>query len=410
MLMAIGGAWITSVAWADPLSDAGPLSFQLNAEARLRYEARDELTGGAPSRRLLTRGLVAASARNGIGVRGYGEIVMGEVSASRRTAAPNLRNAASLQQLWLGLPVLLGGHRAEAIIGRQEFDDGPRQLLSVSDGPNLHRTWNGARLALKERGVRWGAFAFRATELGRHGFDERVSRTESLSGITAGIALPRSLGLLNLDPFWLRTAKSGVTSDTVGARVWGQRGAWTCDVSAAVQSRRRGNRESEAWAVFASQSIALTKSGWKPRVGVRVDAASGGGADPTPAAGRFDPLYASSSYLGEGLFLSASNLFMVSPGFSFTPTAQTKVGVDYGFARRLDERDAVFAGQLRAYPGTNAVRGREIGGLFRATFNWNVNPRVGFGFDYEHLSRGEVLARAELSARRYAHGSVTLRY
>lgn len=403
--VALGGA-----AAAETTPAPGAFSFRTSAEARFRCEIRDEPGTAGRTARLLTRGVIGGEVGTAAGMRAYGEFVSGDVSADRSEAAPNQRNALSLQQLWLEVPVPVATAHVTARLGRQEFDDGPRQLISVSDGPNLHRTWNGLRLAIGEPGLKLGAFAFRATQPGRHGFDERVSRTERLAGMTAAFTFPHAGGSLEVDPFWFRTQKPGATRDTLGARVWGGRGDFAFDWCAAAQSGHAGDRDVGAWAIFGSQSLALGHQGWRPRAGVRIDVASGEGADRARTSGRFDPLHASSGYLGEGLFLSASNLLMISPGVSFAPTGRVKIAVDYGLAQRLDVRDAAFAGQLRAYPGTNAVGGREIGRLLRVACQWSVSPRMTIGFDGEHLARGAVLRHAGLRSRSYAHGSVSLRY
>ena len=401
---------LAGVAAADPVPEPGAVSWRTSAEARFRYELRDEPGASGPAERVLTRGVIGGELGAASGVRAYGEVASGDVSAGRTGAAPNQRNALSLQQLWLEVPVPVATGHVTARLGRQEFDDGPRQLISVSDGPNLHRTWNGLRLAIGEPGLKLGAFAFRATQPGRHGFDERVSRTERLAGMTAAFTFPHAGGSLDVDPFWFRTQKPGATRDTLGARVSGRRGGLVFDWCAAAQSGHTADRDVDAWAIFGSQSLELSDRGWKPRAGVRLDVASGEGADRARTSGRFDPLYASSSYLGEGLFLSASNLLMVSPGVSFSPTARVKLAMDCGFVQRLDVHDSAFAGQLRAYPGTNAVDGRAIGRLLRVACQWSVSPRMTVGFDCEHLARGEVLRRAGLGSRSYAHGSVSLRY
>jgi hypothetical protein len=387
------------------------ISFQPSVQARLRYEIRDAVGGGSTTPQLLLRGVVGGEVRASSGWRGYGELAAGEVATHRPNVGANLRNALAVQQLWLEAPWSIARANVTARLGRQEFDAGPRQLLSVGDGPNLHRTWNGARLDGSAGGVKLRVFALRATQLGRRGFDERVNRTERLSGATASVALPRLAGAWHLDPFWLRTEKSGATRETWGMRLWGRRGGLTIDWTAAGQNGLVGDRAVGAWALFASQSWGPTEVRWQPRLGLRIDLASGDGGSAAPRRMRgFDPLYASSSYLGEGLFLSASNLFLVTPGFSCAPTPRTKVALDYGFARRLDARDAAYAGQMRAYPGTRAVGGHELGGLLRVLVEWSATPRVSLGLDYEHLSRGDVLVRAHLPARRYAHASVSFRY
>lgn len=94
------------------------------------------------------------------------------------------------------------------MLGRQEFADGPRQLMSVSDGPNLHRTWNGVRLYAHGRRARAGAFGFCATRLGEHGFDERIDCDECLRGANASFvltAVERERSTF-FDPFWFHSS------------------------------------------------------------------------------------------------------------------------------------------------------------------------------------------------------------
>lgn len=131
--------------------------------------------------------------------------------------------------------------------------------------------------------------------------------------------------------------------------------------------------------------------------------ASGGGAYGTGTVKGFNQLYASSNYLGEGQFLSLSNLLMTAPGISVSPTPRTKLSIEYGFARRLNENDA-------AYAGTQGVPGHEIGGLFRLVGTWSVGKHLTLFFNYEHLAAGEVLKQARLPSGSYGYVGATFRY
>src|SRR5690606_3178054 len=92
------------------------------------------------------RGIVGADLRLDPHLRFYGELGTGRVDRDRNATGANFRNTASVQQLFAEVRGDIGGLLAGAMLGRQEFADGPRQLLSLGDGPNLHRSWNGVRL------------------------------------------------------------------------------------------------------------------------------------------------------------------------------------------------------------------------------------------------------------------------
>mgnify|MGYP001602640757 CR=1 FL=1 len=409
-----------------PLFKAMPLgsgaSLTLSAEARVRFDSFDngQLTRGNDYEQALFRGILGADLRFNPNLRVYGEIGTGQMEGRRRVAAANFQNDASLQQLFVDPRGYIGSILVGAMVGRQEFADGPRQLISLSDGPNIHRTWNGTRIYAHGRRFRLGAFDLRATRLARGSFDEEINRAERLQGINASFVVsPGNKPSAFLDPFWIHSENPAFRSgghtgadnrDTYGARLWGRRGAVKFDLTLARQTGQYMDRAIDAWGIFLVQSVALSDKGWKPRLVTHIDTASGGGAYGAGTLSGFHQLYASSNYLGEGQFLSLSNLFLVAPGVSVTPTRRTNLSVEYGFARRLDEHDAAYAGGMRAYAGTQNVPGHEIGGLLRIVASWSATERLTLFFNYEHLAAGDVLQRVHLPSGSYCYVGATIRY
>ena len=403
---------------AVPLRGEAFLTF--SAETRLRYEAYDNapLTRDDDIRQALLRGILGADLRLNPNLRVYGEIGTGQVTDRRSEAAANFHNDASLQQFFIDARAYVGSTLVGVMAGRQEFADGPRQLISRSDGPNMHRTWNGLRFYAHERRFRFGAFDLRATRLGRGVFDEEIDEAERLQGLNASlIVLPEPN--IYLDPFWIHSENprlhlGGHTGfdnrDTYGLRLWGRRSNLGFDWTVARQTGEYMDRDVDAWGVFAVQSLTLSDKGWKPRLTARIDVASGGGAYGSGTVKAFNPLYTSSTYLGEGRFLSLGNLVMIAPGFSVSPAPTINLSAEYGFARRFTEDDPAYAGGMRAYPGTQKVRGHEIGGLLRLAGTWSATKNLSLYFGVDHLAAGNVLNRAGLSSGSYGYIAVTFRY
>lgn len=402
-------------------TSAGAAPLTLSGEVRTRYDlyANKQLAAGDDPRQSLLRGVIGADWQVAPSVRLFGELATGHVSGNRSIAGANFQNKASLQQLYVDAQTKTGDTVLGATIGRQEFADGPRQLLSPGDGPNIHRIWNGTRLYMRRDAVRVGAYDLRATRLGRGYFDEEINGDERLRGLNASIVIsaaaqPKSY----LDPFWIHSENPNFRAtgavgkderDTAGMRLWGSKGKLNFDWTLAHQSGTSLTRDVDAWALFAVNSVALSEQGWKPRLTTHVDIASGS----TSASGTrkgFNPLYASSNYLGEGQFLSLSNLLMVAPGLAFAPTPRTKLSVEYGFARRLTENDAAYAGGMRAYPGTLGKPGHDIGGLLRIGGNWALTKRWSVFLNYERMVAGDVLKAARLSSGSYGYVGATWRY
>lgn len=404
-----------------PLGGGGYLT--VSGEARMRLDAyrNARLARGDDYRQGLLRTTLGADLRLGPWLRAYAEVTSGQVEGRRREAGPNFQNDASSQQSLVDVHGRARGIWFGAMIGRQEFADGPRQLVSVSDGPNLHRTWNGVRLYAHGRRVRGGAFDLRATRPARGTFDETVDPAERLRGINGSmiVAGRGGAGSTFLDPFWIHSVHSAVrvggrpghdVRDTYGARLWRRGGRVTFDWTLARQTGRHAGREVDAWGAFAIQSVVLAERGWRPRLDLRIDAASGGGTGGPGTVREFHPLYASTGYVAEGQFFSLANLLMVAPGLSLVPSPRTTLSLEYGPARRMSSRDAVRAGGMRAYDATREVGGSMIGDLLRVAAARTVSEHFTLFLTQEYLRAGRVLDRGGVPSGHYGQLGATLRY
>lgn len=393
--------------WAEPLPQGEDVA--LRAELRLRQAAwRDAPVKGSTDQGQL-RAVFGADWRPLPALRFYGELASGTVTRDADTAPANFRNALSVQQAFVELRQPVGTALAGLMAGRQEFADGPRQLLSLSDGPNLHRSWNGVRAYVHATRWRLGAFDLRATRLASGAFDDGIDPRETLRGLNAGFVVGTRAATF-LEPFWLRSTQpahrvAGVPGrdlrNTLGLRAWGSRGRWKFDTTLVRQSGHTvGGRDVDAWGLFAVHSLALSDAGWKPRLTARLDLASGGGAWGSGSVRSFHPLYASSSYVSEGQLLALSNVAIIAPGVAFSPTPRTTLSGEIGHVRRMASDDALYASATRAYPGTQDAPGHHVGELLRLGASWTPDARLGLRLGFEHLHAGGVLRRA-------GHGSAS---
>lgn len=157
------------------------------------------------------RGIIGADWRPHPGVQVFAELGTGQVEGRRDTASGNFQNALSLQQALVHLSHESAGsataHRLGLILGRQTFSDGPRQIISLADGPNLHRSWNGVRGYVLTPHWRISLAHFAATQMGRQGFDESINEEERLTAITGSlrINIVEKTPSLYVEPFWFDT-------------------------------------------------------------------------------------------------------------------------------------------------------------------------------------------------------------
>ena len=403
------------------LGDDTDLAFSTELRLREVLTQNAGLVAGADMSQAQLRAILGANLRLSPHLRLFGEVGLGQVNGDRARASANFQNQAAIQQLFADVRGMHGALLIGAMFGRQEFADGPIQLISLSDGPNLHRSWNGVRTYLHEQRYRIGAFELRATRLAPDAFDDGVQPEGILRGINASFII--STGEESntyIDPFWYHTetpgfrlgAESGLDQrNSHGLRLWGRKGALRWDWTAVRQAGRTlGNKSIRAWAFFAVQSLSLSEDGWKPRLTSHIDFASGNGMTNDHALQTFHPVYASSSYLGESQILGLSNLFMVAPGLALTPGRDATFALEFGHARRLDTGDAVYAGGMRPYAEARGIPGRHIGNLARFAAKWTPSDILSLHFNLEHLSASRALRKAGLRASTQAQFTTTYRY
>lgn len=419
---------------AMPLFGRDDINLTISGELRLRDENYDNggLVRHNDYHNVELRAILGADLHLGDHFRFYGELghatVWGHgdgytVIYKGNTISAGYQNDIAAQQFFgearttIGSNVLVG-----VMAGRMEFADGPKQLISVSNGNSLHRTFNGFRTYLHTDRFRLSVFRGYVTILNLGGFDEHVNHGEELTAINGSLSLlPFSkTQSLFLDPLWFHTYNlkdpsgpgSGIGHrDTYGARLWGRRGPLVFDWMAFRQTGDHLGRDISAWGATFDTSYQLTSAGWRPRAGFRVDLSSGG--DSYAKAGTihgFSPVYQSSSYLGEGKLLGDSNLMLLAPTLSFTPLKSVKVSMEYDLVRRMAQNDAFYASGLKPYAGTQNVKGYTVGTYGRANIDWAVTPNVGIEVEAERLQAGKVLHRAGYGSGNYALLGLNLKY
>ena len=402
----------------------------LNGEFRLRSHSYDNglAKPGNDYHEFTDRAELGADLHIGEHFRVYGELDHGDTdgvgSPSVNALVGVYKNRISLNQIFGEARDEIGNVLIGAIGGRFEFNDGPKQLISLNNGPNVRLTWNGAQVYMHTDRFRVGLFSGKPTLENFYGFDEIVNPAIKLQAVTVGVAVTKPTANSNLffDPAYYNlrndTGRAGASvgfdrRDTYGARLWGKNGRWVFDWMAYRQTGDHLGRSIEAWMASFDQNYALSTTGWKPRVGLRIDLASGGNAyNKTGTIHDFNPIYQGTSYLSEGHLIGYSNLVMISPNVSIAPLKTVRIDAEYDAVRKMDKNDAFYEfGQPPIpYAGTQNIRSRDVGGYGRLVVNWNVTPNINLLVEGDHLSAGKVLTRAKLGSANYGMLSLDFRY
>jgi hypothetical protein len=394
-----------------PLDGDGDVYLTLSDEQRLRHDTITSpgLRAGKDTNALLLRNFVGADLHVGENFRAFGQLASGVVLGSNPgNTSPVQRNDLFVQQLFAEVrgevaPGIQAGIRA----GRQDFQDGPIQLVSIQENPNIHITFDGVRAYASSAKARAGVFDLHYVTGGPDAFDDPTDHSRRFSGVTGGFVLPTDLfggSKLYLDPFFYRyrnrNQRWGNLLDReerrfYGVRLYGDVGRMNIDINGNYQEGEQGGRDISAYQIFAAQTFALGEGTSAPRLGWRADYASGGGAYGNGTLRSANILFGTAPYFSYGLFLGPSNFFDIAPTFTFSVGKKTRVLAEAAAIWRPSETDAIYNGVGAALAGTQNVRGNSVAQLLRLNAVHSLTPNLSFTLRTEYLKAAKALKRAD---------------
>ncbi|HZV10084.1 MAG TPA: alginate export family protein, partial [Novosphingobium sp.] len=317
----------------------------------------------------------------------------------------------------------IGGVYVGVRYGRQEFTDGPNLMVSQRDNNNIRQVENGLRLWARGRTLRADLFDLHMTAYGIDGTgDDLFDNTRRFSGMTLGWVVPRSLlggSKLYLDPFLWRYRntlstwgpnKGNEMRTYAGAHFWGEAGRATIDWTVNHQGGDYEGRAIDAWQLFLAQSFRLGEKPSAPRIGFHADYATGGGAYGSgKLKDAFSP-FGNNIYYSYGLFLTPTNMRVLSPNITFQPLRKLRITGEYEWVWRNNAQDAVYRSNGTPYAGTQKVGGHEVGRVMRAQATLSITPRLSFTGRAEEMYAGDVLRRAGYANSTFLAGWLSYRF
>jgi len=393
-----------------PLGDNPDSYLTLSGEGRLRMNYTDHpgLRPGADAQdQWLLRGVIGADAHLGSHFRAFGEINSSTVFGHNPgTKSAQQDNDAVIQQLFGEVHGQAASSDYAVKFGRQEFMDGPPNILHTRPSPNVYTSMDGVSAAVNWSRFRLNAFSFKTIVLTRGGLDDSSKDGGRFSGVSTSFAAIRPIkpggDSLFIDPFaWQlkRDAKrwgsrvADERRDIYGARLWGSAGAGRFDASLIRQEGSFGESKISAWGFFSNGSLELPGA-LKPQIGFHADYASGGSGYSDGTMKNFSFFYGSIPYFSWGSLIGPTNLEAIAPTLKLSLSKTVRLGLEYEVLRRASETDAVYTNLEGVYAGTQAIRGKDVGSLVRADLQWQANDHIIAGIRTEYLSAGDVLTRA----------------
>lgn len=394
-----------------PLGATGSYA-SLGSEVRYRLEAYDEPLFGRFGIQDFTssawRFLVHADVHVSPELRVFVQLGSPDEQGREPDARPTDESALDLTQGFVDL----GSQTFQVRIGRQELPFG--RFLSLRDGTNLRRTFDGVRLSGHSDDLRWDGFIAHPTRNGPDAFDDATDQDDLAWGAAA------SRGDLTLTYFGRRddraryAAGSGVERrHTIAVRTQGENGPWRWDAQVGVQfgTLETSRRDLDIRAFgFASEVSRGFDHPWRPRLALRVDMA-GGDDDPGDGElGAFDLGYPNLSYLSDAAAIAPRNVFDVHPFLTVQPTAALTLTGGVELVWRLEQGDALYAPPSLALTAPGSAGGSFAAAQWYGRLTYRPNRHWEFGLSAVRIEPGPALTRSGGRAQTFAAVQSSLRY
>lgn len=398
-----------------PLGDA---TLSLDGQVRERFEqVRNPGFGRAADADhvWLQRLLLGADLRLGDRLRTYVQLGSWLASERKLGASATDESRADVAQAFVDLTAPLGaGDRLTLRLGRQEMTLGSQRLVSARDGPNMRRSFDGARAMAAAGGWRFDAFALRPLILSPEPFDDRWDDTQSFYGAqaTAPLGAGRGMDLYLLDLRRQRGSFAAGTAEehriSLGARLFGATAGWDWDLEAVGQGGRFGSATIAAWTASAHAGFTWDAP-WRPRLGLKADVASGDGDRADNRLGTFNPLFPRANYFTEASLVGPSNLVDLQPGLSVRPAQHVELSIGWNGLWRQTAADALYTATGQPLAGSTGGD-RFIGHQTQFAIAWTPWAGVELRAWYVHFAAGPTVEQAGGRDVDYLAASASFRF
>jgi len=313
---------------------------------------------------------VGADVHLGTRTRFFTELQSGIINGRLRSPRPTDRNTLDLHQAFVEWRQPVSNDRRVSIrAGRQELAIGSTRLISASPGLNVKRSFDGAGISYRAPSWAFAGAAARLVGLQGGTFDDWSDPGQLFWGAAATRRSPRfqrgELGAYYLGVDRRESLYAQGTAPerrhTVGGKWTGGGGRVTLNYDGLFQWGTFGAARIRAWAFATETGYEVASTGWRPRVSVRMDMASGDRDLANAQLDAFNPLFPGNSYSGAVGLLGPTNLTDLTPALTMSPRRDLTVGFEAPSYWRTSTADGVYGTDLRLLIRPDAGEGKYVG-------------------------------------------------
>ena len=386
-----------------PLGDN--LWLSLGGEARERLDVTHAARfgiGAQDDTSVLQRLLVHADLHLGDRARVYVELGEHEAFGKKPPYSPSDRDRLDVQNAFVDLSP---GPTLRIRLGRQELLlNSEQRFVSVREGPNIRQSFDGVRATWTPAGSGWriDAIAVHPVSISTEAFDDSSDRTQDFWGVQIARSFAAAGGRWEFDGYGFELDRDRVRYGAIqgderrasfGMRLAGHAGPWDLDWEGMAQTGRFAGQDIRAWAVGLDTGYTLGLP-WKPRLGFRLDVASG---DRNPRDGRlqtFNPLFPKGAYFNETALTSWANSTAPRASIRVQPRDDLTLEASVTERWRTSVHDAVYLQPAIALPQTLTNTHRRVGTALALDATWKATRNIGVTAELVRQTAGPAVTAA----------------
>lgn len=348
-------------------------------------------------------------------VRAFVDLEHGQSWGLDSIVSPLDQGKVDFHQAFVEANIPVGEGRITARVGRQEIGIGSFSQFDMREGANLRRSHDAARIMGKFGSWDGGVLAGYSLAENAGTFNDKRNKGFKYQGVHLGHTIGAPKRSLRLEALLVASDRAGAAFDarplghddrrTLSLRALAVNEGLSLDVERVQQWGENGALDIAA--NFTTATLAHSWStGWKPRIALRMDRASGDKNPLDGKAGTYLPLFPRPmTYNGD---LGYQNLTVVQPMLTIMPTARLKVDTSVAGLWRTRKDDGVYSlgGPVvfRAEDGDDRYFGTRL--ILSAAYALNAHTTLGYYSNYtkvtDDLTNGKDMA--------YFAGYMTFRF
>ncbi|MEN1784767.1 MAG: alginate export family protein [Bacteroidota bacterium] len=289
-------------------------------------------------------------------------------------------------------------------LGRQEIGYGASRLIGIREGPNMRRAFDLVKLHF-EKDKRAINLIY-GKELG-YGFDafdntSNIFKSEVQNPTLWGTYVQDNVvgRIGNLDFYYFGFHSNNAqfndvvgeeTRHSVGLRLYGQKGRYSFNTEFIYQFGDIGNSAISAFNIETDWKYQLTRGGWQPKLGVKLDFSSG---DKTIGDGKiqtFNPLFVNPALYSLAGVNTPANLSSFHPNFTVYPANGLSIFIDYALFYRTSSGDGLYTPPRFLLRDANGLDEKHIGDVLGLQLQYEINRNIAFDLRSSYFIAGKFI-------------------